>query len=333
MITIIATPLIALGNIAFNKLDIASKETLKEEDAFFRFQFLVDDFIGTFIFHDKLIEENVELSHMISGGDYMESTKVLGGKEGWLFYKAETDGISILDYQGLHHLSIEDCENHLAILTLTRDYLRDRGMDFIAVSAPNKELVYSEYMPDTIKVVNNVSRGQAFCDYVTSNSDIKFIYPRAAINAAKDFHEVYYRLDSHWNYIGANVALQEILKAAYGKSDNPLREELYTLKPEDFEGDLAAMSKSTKVYGLCDFYEINSEACDKTICSDKIVFFIGDSFTENLEIVAKPYFKQVYRVHIDDFTLDMLEEAKPDLVVYEAGERLLENIADKNIFK
>ena len=56
----------------------------------------------------KLIGFNTRITQAISGGEYMESNEVLLGKDGWLFYKTDTDGEPLYDYMGINSFSDDE---------------------------------------------------------------------------------------------------------------------------------------------------------------------------------------------------------------------------------
>lgn len=64
--------------------------------------------------------------------------------------------------------------------------------------------------------------------------------------------------------------------------------------------------------------------------NDKTVLFIGDSYRENMRDYFSKLYKRVVYVHRDNYTLDLIEKVRPDIVVIEAVERLATYI-DKKI--
>lgn len=319
--------LVPVSSVIKNKIapeeNAEASETETYASGFEHLQGILNDFMDNLVLQDELIQYNTELTYKTSWGMYFESTQVLAGKNKWLFYKTETDGTPILDYMGVNYLSDDLTRLTAESLVETRDYLAAQGIDFIAMCVPNKEIIYSEYMPDTILKVNDKSRGEVFAEYMQENTDVKFLYPKETFLEAKESNTIYYRCDTHWNQIGAWLGIQEILNAEYGRKDD-FNIEDFQLKEAVYDGDLERLAKVSSIYGLDDAYSFNIEAGDKSICGDKKVLFIGDSFSEFMNSIAQGYFAETNRVHCLSLEGDEIEKYQPDLVVFEVGERYLD---------
>ena len=118
----------------------------------------LEGFTESLCVRSELIAFNSELTSRLTGGTYMESTQVLLGKNNWLFYKSELDGHPLWDYMGINHFTEDELAATAARLVSARDGFNALGVDFYVITLPNKEIVYEEYMPDTIVRVDNVSR-------------------------------------------------------------------------------------------------------------------------------------------------------------------------------
>ena len=92
---------------------------------FTRVQNTLNNFTNRLFTRTKLIAFNTELTSLLTGGTYMESTQVLLGKNDWLFYKTELDGHPIWDYMGINHFSEEELAKMAANLTQMRDYFEN----------------------------------------------------------------------------------------------------------------------------------------------------------------------------------------------------------------
>ena len=72
------------------------------------------------------------------------SSRVVPGKDGWLFYTNLADGDPIGDYTGARELSEETLAKIAAQMQHASDVMEARGGRFVLFIAPNKERVYSE---------------------------------------------------------------------------------------------------------------------------------------------------------------------------------------------
>lgn len=83
------------------------------------------------------------------------SPDVILGRDGWLFYAG--DG-SIEDYASAAPFSHEDLEVWRTTLEHTQEWLRQRGITYLFVIAPDKHVVYPEHLPATMRRVGQTSR-------------------------------------------------------------------------------------------------------------------------------------------------------------------------------
>ena len=102
-------------------------------------------------FNDRLPFKK-QLVAMDSAIDYYgfhssSSSKVIVGKNGWLFYNDLQDGNPIACYKGEDRLTDEQLANIAATLVTSRDNLLKEGIEFVIFIAPNKERIYQEDMP------------------------------------------------------------------------------------------------------------------------------------------------------------------------------------------
>lgn len=294
-------------------------------DAFaYRFVKLKDSlsqFTNRLFLKTKFVAFNAKLTSFFTNGEYVESNTALAGKDGWVFYKQHEDGQPLWNYMGINNFTEEELEKGAANLVETRDELAKRGIDFVAVCLPNKEIVYSEYMPDTVVQVNPVTKGLQFANYMWENTDVKYLYPLDELLAAKDdVPEIYFKTDTHWNQYGAFVGYSEVLKTNYGQSDSPESVE-FKLVPENKLGDIVYNAGISDKYPLNDDYVFVKTSAHPENYHDEKLLIVGDSFSGFFETFSPAYFSDVKRVEIQSFTWDVIDEYKPDFVIWEQVER------------
>ena len=294
-----------------------------KEPAFIRFQNVLNNFTNRLFGRTKLIAFNTELTSLITGGTYIESTQVLLGKNDMFFYKTELDGHPIWDYMGINHFSQEELDAITANLLTTREHLAEKGIEFYAMCVPNKEIIYEENMPDTIARVNEVSRGQQLAEHIEQNTDLVFLYPKDALLEAKKDTQLYYTTDSHCNQLGAFVNMQELFDRIYGTKAE-LDSVKFDINATDYAGDLAGMAGLSDKYRIDTVYVFDKESADKSQYNDQVLLFVGDSFGGFLSAIAKGYYKEVHWEHPDTFEYSMFEKYNPDVVIWERAERYCE---------
>ena len=280
---------------------------------------------------NKLIAFNSELTSLLTGGTYMESTQVLLGKNNWLFYKTELDGHPLWDYMGINHFTDEELAAIAANLVSMRDGFNALGVDFYVTALPNKEIIYEEYMPDTVARVDTVSRAEQLADYIWDNTDLVYVYPKQALLDAKAEGQIYYQTDTHWNQKGAFVGMQQLMHEAYGVEAKDLDSVSFDITSNDLAGDLAVIGGVADKYNIDTTYVFDADTADKAQYRDEVALVVGDSFSGFLSTIAKGYYKEVHWIYTKDFTMSMLDEYDADVVIWESVERYMETFLNVNL--
>lgn len=280
---------------------------------------------------NKLIAFNSELTSLLTGGTYMESTQVLLGKNNWLFYKTELDGHPLWDYMGINHFTDEELAAIAANLVNMRDGFNALGVDFYVTALPNKEIIYEEYMPDTVARVDEVSRAEQLANYIWDNTDLVYVYPKQALLDAKAEGQIYYQTDTHWNQKGAFVGMQQLMHEAYGVEAKDLDSVSFDITSYDLAGDLAVIGGVADKYNIDTTYVFDADTADKAQYRDEVALVVGDSFSGFLSTIAKGYYKEVHWIYTKDFTMSMLDEYDADVVIWESVERYMETFLNVNL--
>ena len=280
---------------------------------------------------NKLIAFNSELTSLLTGGTYMESTQVLLGKNNWLFYKTELDGHPLWDYMGINHFTDDELAAIAANLVSMRDGFNALGVDFYVTALPNKEIIYEEYMPDTVARVDTVSRAEQLANYIWDNTDLVYVYPKQALLDAKAEGQIYYQTDTHWNQKGAFVGMQQLMHEAYGVEAKDLDSVSFDITSHDLAGDLAVIGGVADKYNIDTTYVFDADTADKAQYRDEVALVVGDSFSGFLSTIAKGYYKEVHWIYTKDFTMSMLDEYDADVVIWESVERYMETFLNVNL--
>jgi len=295
-------------------------------------QTALNQFTEKLFMRKNLIEFNTDLTALLTGGTYIESTQVLLGKNDWIFYKTEQDGFPIYDYMGINHYTEAQLASIAANLIYMRDTFRDEyGIDFFVASLPNKEIVYEEYMPDTISRVNRVSKAGQVAEYIWANTDLVYSYPLEALLAAKEQKQVYYSTDTHWNQVGAFVGFQDLYSKAYGQEPATLDSVTFIEGDDLLAGDLANMAGIQADYTQDIKYAFDKESADPAQYHDEVVLLVGDSFGGFYSQIAEGYYKKVIWKTTTEFTMSMIEEYDPDVIIWESVERYLDTFLGVNL--
>lgn len=134
--------------------------------------------------------------------------EVIRGRDGWLFY---VDDGALDDYLNASPLSEDSLATWAATLTHTHDWLAARGITYLFVVAPDKHVVYAEYMPGSIRRASTTSRTDQLVAYLRARTRVPVLDLRPALLAAKRDARIYHRTDTHWNDLGAFAGAQAML--------------------------------------------------------------------------------------------------------------------------
>lgn len=284
----------------------------------------------------------------------VESAKILFAKNGWLFYKSELDGDPIGDYKRVNQFSIEQLEKICKTLTDIQKYCKKRNCDFIFLIGPNKENIYTEYMPDSIIRTNYTPRTKQLINYLKANTDIKIIDPTAELVNAKKDNFVYYKNDTHWNDLGGYIASKLLLEKFGLKLPeiSELQKEYYVKTGEEGRSgyDLANMSgvkdllHETNEIRISGYNNFNVEERPAILeggirkyCKDapkkEKIMMIRDSFAGYMIPVVSNYYQDSVYVIYYCFQKEMIDVERPNVFVFEVVERYFSTLIDNYDFE
>lgn len=285
----------------------------------------------------------IRLDNMIKYYIFRSSStdRVAIGKDNWLFYTKRDDGDPIGCYKGTNLLSEQELALIEQNLTEVRDELADRGIEFVLFIAPNKERIYSSYMPWYYGEPAENYAVQQIVDYLKKNTDIRVVYPidelMKAVNYYGDRALLYHKTDTHWNELGAYVGTRELLKEL-GVILPPYDAGNMTVNAyRDESGDLASMLNMSSIlsagetYGISGYdvhHYINDEWDYDSVfryhaegADPRKIFMKRDSFGAAMAELVGSQFDNSIIVNGSIYDRDMVAEETPDIYVYEVVER------------
>lgn len=271
----------------------------------------------------------------------LKSNIVIIGENDWLFYNVTGEELnSLADYQGTSFYTQEDIKMAYDNLKPLQDYCDKKNVKFSVVVPPNKENVYSQYMP---KIYNRstTSRTDILLEKLKEKG-IKTYNLKDQMLKYKDSYEIYFPHDTHWNTLGGYIGAQYILND-WGILLPPLNE-VHFIENEFGSNDLAVMLNMTDSYpkGNNYFieYEIPTNETVKEKFSNETFFFnnsnaplkknvllVGDSFRYYLSDALRNQFENVFMVYREEMNTDFnqmrdwIEKYQIDYVILEYVER------------
>lgn len=290
--------------------------------------------------------------------------KVVVGKQGWFFLGDSYNNV-VKQHRGLMPLSADSAQiiaNHLA---QRQAELARQGIRLYVLIAPDSHSIYPEFLPDRVAHTTQPTRLDVLRKFVQTETRVPFIDLRDTLRAAKKGEVVYYQTDTHWNDFGSLVGAAAILnrirrdvptlrpvqssdfsitKMRGGSGDLvrmmalDIRDPLfYEIKPSPAvlarqtaeipnteTGPRATGFPSTRFVGPTrppDRGSLNRPNAPKLL-------FIGDSFSHSMMPFLAGYFRESYFVRSSFLTPALVQQEKPDVVVFQIVERNIAWLAE-----
>lgn len=290
-----------------------------------------------------------------SGVDYFvfnrsSSNKVIVGTEdNWLFYSAVDDGDPVACYQGTNLFTEEELERIRENLIDAKAYMEERGKEFVLFIAPNKERIYSEYMPEKYGRPAEEYRAKQLVDYLRATTDVRVVYPYEEIMAAKDKvrENIWYKADSHWNFVGSYVGTIALLKELGIDMPDIDRVEISDIRGAG--GDLSdALNLSAifrtfdREYRVSGYDDHDAEKLQDdfltvmeykaTGADNRSIYVFRDSYCSYMAGYIGSQFNNSYFRHFSTYTYEDFLKQDPDIFVYEKVERYLSDLVNFSIW-
>jgi alginate O-acetyltransferase complex protein AlgJ len=280
--------------------------------------------------------------------------RVLIGKDDWLFFVDPADGNSFEDYRRNDPLSPGELRDWKIALQAKYRWLKQRGIQYLFVIAPDKHSIYGEYIPSRVRQVGKQSRFDQLLEYM-HGSKVPILDLRPALLQAKTKGLLYYKTDTHWNDLGAAVAQYEIMRhlAKYDPNLHPTDYRVSDFSLLQHSGDIANMlNLSSYLKEMAPRLRRTLPPCNKQIAegapdNPNRAFFTDwafftecrtdgpralifrDSFFTYLQPYIAQYFSKTFYVWVwPDFNQleQYLEYHAPNIVIEERVERGLKSI-------
>ena len=294
-------------------------------------------------FRNELITLNTAIDYFVYNRSSSENVVI--GKDNWLFYAKVGDGDPIGCYCGTNLYSDAELQTLAENCVRQRDFLQEQDMEFVIFIAPNKERIYSEYMPDHYGRPAENYRALQVYQYLKENTDLRIVYPYEELMQAKKSvdENIYFKTDTHWNeiggYVGAAALCKELgielpsltgdeIRIVRGNHSSGDLSQMLNLKKQlefaDFDYTVEGYNKHNMVVPEYDFYE--AIICRATEADPRNIYVIRDSFSTHMVPYIGSQFANSYLRHAATYTYENLVEQNPNIVVFETVERTVDSL-------
>jgi len=271
------------------------------------------------------------------------------GEQGHHYFAYE-GGILISKFQGKKFLSDKQLSNIAAKLEEVKAYLDSKGIPFIVMFCTDKESIYPEFYPKSIKQGPEPIQVDVITEYFQTHTSVDIFNIRQALVTEKNKY-LLYNVSSddlaHYNEIGAFFAYRELMNhinkyfpqiTPYGLGD------IEIIFNEN--GTPYVILKSGYTYkkfdsSFFDNIDVKRPFTDENHAYENknsdlpVVLVLGDSYAQEYYIgkyIAQQFGKAIF---INFTNLSNIREYinyfKPDIVIFESAERELSRFADSVI--
>lgn len=274
------------------------------------------------------------------------NSRVVLGRDGWLFLDDPNDGNPIACYDGSRLFKEDELKIIASNLLEARNKLAEIGSEFVLFIAPNKERVYYEYMPAYLGEPSKQCMVNQLVSYLKEHTDIRVVYPYESLMDYKKKHPeqmLYHKTDTHWNFYGGYIGARELL-AELG-IEYPTLDCMKTSVVKGGSGDLARMLSlsdhlekefEVKVHGYAFGEAVELEnvyhgamVYEMPDLKERKLFVRRDSFCDNMLPYLNSSFSDSKFVHTRGYLPEMVWEYKPDVYVLETVERYIRGLMKK----
>lgn len=273
---------------------------------------------------------------------YINTQKVLGGKDGWLFYQNE--GRAVRCYQNLKQYDDNELKFIVTMLDVINEYCEQNNKHFYFVIVPDKSKIYGEYYTDLVNKVNpdTESRAIQLVEALRLYTRVNTIYLQDTLASKKGQDLLYYKQDTHWNSLGAYRGYEDIIKTIQNDLPDIKKFSFDKYIEEENFGDLNEMLpdiikiKTPTAYRLPDLSSMKHSCTQPEIyrgvetCKNKYGKYNLVVYRDSFGNALMPYLGESFKnsAYYWDYKINIENIKDADVVILEITERNLERLVD-----
>lgn len=306
-------------------------------------------------FRDKLlIIYKAFIEKYISNvGKYTDGQYVYLIGENGHHYFADVNGYLILKFQGKQFLSDEQLSGMARKLEEVKAYLDKKSIPLVVMFCADKESVYPEFYPKSIKRGPEPIQLDIITNYLQEKTNVDIFNIRQALLAEKDNSLLYYKVDTmaftedfaHYNEIGAFFAYRELIKHIniYFPQITPYKTDDINITYDEKEIPHVTL-KSGFTYQRLDSSFFDNVSVKKPFTRENhayinmnsnlpIILVLCDSYAKEQYIgkfLAQQFSKAIF-IHYNNNIINIheyIKTFKPDIIILESAERGIADFAN-----
>ena len=274
------------------------------------------------------------------------------GKDGWYFYN--TPGMKNT-YDGSVRYSENDKLKINEVLDKRTAFLKNLGIDYTLMVAPDKLTMYPEKLPPTYKKFSSETALDDYSGILDSTKNLNFVNLKPFLEEEKKSGDIFFKTDSHWNSKGALKAYEQLvhiyqdnpkIKFQQISTTNAVKRNYagdlsYFMNTLDYIYDadqtyfLTSTNTATRIvenlqYTMLDGHKVEYEKWENSNKTLPKLVLIGDSFTDAMRKWLAENFSEVnYYKNTNGFAYQEISKDKPDLVLQIFNEAQLVNVPNE----
>lgn len=272
-----------------------------------------------------------------------ERHKVLRGLNQWLFLHRDPNDV-IGQHMGRVRLDRRKRRAWADLLRKRCVTVERIGSVWLCAVIPDKNFVYPEYLPAEV-VPSERRLLDEFLD-LSNRVGAPTVYGLGDLQKAKEQGQLFSKIDTHWNHLGAYVAYLGICRALAGSgvAIRPVPETAIEWQSEVVPGDLGSklypQATGVTVRAGLATHEATQVFDNRVQNHGRVIVFeqdwpqgptcvvFGESFVQNLLLFLKESFRRLVFVHTSMLVSEVLEGERPDVVLTVPLERFLARVPD-----
>jgi hypothetical protein len=273
---------------------------------------------------------------------------VLLGKDGYIFLRNDRNK-TIPQITGKFTLTGRLLRAWGTLFDLRKSWFEQRGIDYFYISAPCKECVYRDYLPEEIQVSEDRPLMKLKKHLERLGAD-DIIYPLDELISSNNSRPTYPRGDSHWNWYGAFVGYHALMGKVNARRAESGKAQLPVLSEEDVEFSDVSMDSDLSIkIGLTDIVTNGTVRAPKARCvkSNNIsnignykifenenknlprAVLFRDSFSNYTVNFLAESFSRLVVVWQPNIDYSIVKSENPDIVISQQAERFMVVVPDE----